>query len=86
MDINNVGGLASGTLGMTDVPLGFGFALATNEDAMKNYASLSETEREHLIMRCKDARSKGEMQKIVDSLVTDTDVTAIAQEEREKLS
>lgn len=86
MDINNVGGLASGTLGMTDVPLGFGFALATNEDAMKNYASLSETEREHLIMRCKDARSKEEMQKIVDSLVTDTDVTAIAQEEREKLS
>ncbi len=86
MDINNVGGLASGTLGMTDVPLGFGFALANNEDAMKNYASLSETEREHLILRCKDAGSRQEMQKIVDSLVTDADVTAIAQEEREKLS
>ncbi len=86
MDINNAGGLASGTLGMTDMPLGFGFALAANEDAMKSYASLSETEREHLIMRCKDAKSKQEMQKIVDSLVTDADVSAIAQEEREKLS
>ena len=86
MDIDNAGNLASGTLGMTEMPLGFGFALGANEDAMKNYASLSETEREHLIMRCKDAKSKQEMQKIVDSLVTDADVSAIAQEEREKLS
>lgn len=86
MDINGANGLAAGTLGMTDIPLGFGFALAANEDAMKSYASLSETEREHLLMRCKDAKSKSEMQKIVDSLVTDADVNAIAQEEREKLS
>ena len=60
--------------------------MATNEHAMRNYASLSETEREHLIMRCKDAKSRDEMQKIVDSLVSDTDVSAIAAEEREKLS
>ena len=86
MDINNANGLAAGTLGMTDIPLGFGFALATNEHAMRNYASLSESEREHLIMRCKDAKSRDEMQKIVDSLVSDTDVSAIAAEEREKLS
>ncbi|MCM1542704.1 MAG: hypothetical protein NC121_15775 [Blautia sp.] len=86
MDINSASGVAPGTLGMTDIPLGFGFALATNEDAMKSYASLSETEREHLIMRCKDAKSRDEMQKIVDSLVSDADVSAIAQEEREKLS
>lgn len=86
MDINGVNGLATGTLGMTDMPLGFGVALGANEDAMKSYASLSETEREHLIMRCKDAKSRDEMQKIVDSLVTDADVSAIAQEEREKLS
>ncbi len=86
MDINSGNGLAAGTLGMTDIPLGFGFALAKNEAAMKSYASLSETEREHLILRCKDARNKEEMQKIVDSLVTDSDVRAIVQEEREKLS
>lgn len=86
MDINSANGMAPGTLGMTDIPLGFGFALGTNEDAMKSYASLTESEREHLIMRCKDAKSRQEMQKIVDSLVSDTDVRAIAQEEREKLS
>lgn len=43
-------------------------ALAMNEAAMCGYARLSETEKEHLIMQCKDARSKEEMQKIVDSL------------------
>lgn len=86
MDVYGANGLAAGTLGMTDMPLGFGFALAANEAAMKSYASLSETEREHLIMRCKDAKSRDEMQKIVDSLVSDADVSAIAQEEREKLS
>lgn len=86
MDVNSGNGLAPGTLGMTDIPLGFGFALARNEAAMKSYASLSETEREHLILRCKDAKNKDEMQKIVDSLVSDTDVRGIAAEEREKLS
>lgn len=85
MDVNDTSSTASGTLGMTDMPLGFGFALAMNEPAMKTYASLSESEREHLIMRCKDAKSKEEMQRIVDSLVSDTDVRAIAEEEREKL-
>lgn len=85
MDVNDTSSTASGTLGMTDMPLGFGFALAMNEPAMKTYASLSESEREHLIMRCKDAKSKDEMQRIVDSLVSDTDVRAIAEEEREKL-
>ena len=55
-------------------------------DPEKKGVSYSETEREHLIMRCKDAKSRQEMQKIVDSLVTDADVSAIAQEEREKLS
>lgn len=86
MDINSGNGLATGTLGMTDIPLGFGFALAMNESAMKSYAALSETEREHLLLRCRDAKSKEEMQKIVDSLVSDSDVRAIAEEEREKLS
>ena len=86
MDYINANGMAVGTLGITDIPLGFGFALATNEEAMRNYANLTETEREHLIMRCKDAKSKDEMQKIVNSLVDDADVGAIATEEREKLS
>lgn len=66
MDSN---GVSMGGAQFTGLPLGFGMALAMNEPAMRGYAGLTETEREHLIMRCKDAKSKEEMQKIVDSLV-----------------
>lgn len=66
MDSN---GTSMGGYPFNGLPLGFGMALAMNEAAMRGYAGLSETEREHIIMRCKDARSKEEMQKIVDSLV-----------------
>ncbi len=58
----------------TGLPMGFGMGLAMNEPAMRGYAELTETEREHIIMRCKDARSKDEMQKIIDSLVPDGNV------------
>lgn len=68
---------------LTQLPLGFGMALAMNEGAMRGYAELSETEREHLIMRCKDARSKEEMQKIVDSLVPGESVSSIEAQSKE---
>lgn len=86
MDIDglNSGGVAGDGLGMQDVPAGFGFALAMNEPAMRTYASLSETDKEHLLMKCRDAGSKAEMQRIVDSLVPDTEVGAVLEEEREK--
>lgn len=58
----------------TELPLGFGMALAMNENAMQGYARLTEDEKEHIIMKCKDATSKEEMRKIVDSLVPDGDV------------
>lgn len=61
-------------LAFTQLPLGLGMALAMNEPAMSRYAGLTETEKEHLILRCKDARSKAEMQRIVDSLAKYGDV------------
>lgn len=79
MDMN---GVTDGGFGLREMPMGFGFALAMNEPAMKGYAALSETEKEHLLMRCRDAKSKEEMQRIVDSLVPDTDLRAIADEEK----
>lgn len=62
----------------TGLPLGFGLALAMNEPAMQGYAELTESQREQVIMRCKDARSKEEMQKIVNSLAPgmEGDITA----------
>lgn len=61
----------------TELPLGFGMALAMNEPAMMGYAGLTETEKEHIIMRCKDAKSKDEMRQIVDSLVPDGNVNSL---------
>ena len=74
MDTN---GLPTEGYPLTELPLGFGMALAMNEGAMYGYARLTETDKEHLIMRCKDARSKEEMQKIVDSLATGESISSI---------
>lgn len=74
MDLN---GLSTQGFPFTGIPLGFGMALAMNEPAMRGYAGLTETEREHIIMKCKDARSKEEMREIVDSLVPDGNVSSL---------
>ena len=75
MDLNHVTPAGAPISGIpAALPLGFGMGLAMNEAAMKGYSELTETEREHIIMRCKDARSKDEMQKIIDSLVPDGNV------------
>ena len=77
-----------GTTGETGFPFGelplcFGMALARNEPALRGYAGLTETEKEHLILRCKDARSKEEMEKIVNSLVPDGDLNSVVATEKE---
>lgn len=46
-------------------------AVATDGQAKAGYDSLSETEKEHLILRCKDAKSKEERDKIIDSVSSD---------------
>lgn len=74
MDIN---GMPITGFPFNEVPLGFGMALAMNEPALRGYAGLTETEKEHIIMRCRDAKSKDEMQKIVDSLVPDGNVNSL---------
>ena len=59
-------GLTEGSGGTEAFPLN---ELAMNEQAMQGYAALTETEKEHLILRCRDAGSKEEMERIVASLV-----------------
>ena len=83
----DVGSSVLGTsIPFMDLPLGFGMALAQSEPAMKGYAALSEAEKERIILRCKDVKTKEEMQKIVDSLAPGMDVGAIWQEEKERFS
>lgn len=69
----------------TSLPLGLAMALGMNESAMQGYAGLSEAEKEHLIMKCKDARSEEEMQKIIASLAPQESVDNLKEEEKEHL-
>lgn len=72
MDYNN-----NNTSLTRELPLGFGFALARNERAMQRYAQLSESEKEQIINRCRDAKSKVEMQKIVDEMVPQGNISSL---------
>ncbi len=72
MDMDN----SSGDAFFRELPLGFGFALARNTVAMQRYGELTESEKEQIILRCKDAKSKAEMQRIVDSLVPDGNLSS----------
>ncbi len=65
---------------LTGLPYGVGSALASSDGAMSGFGGLTETEKEHLILRCKDARSKEEVEKIIDS-VTPNDGAAILAED-----
>lgn len=51
-----------------NLPAGLSMALMMNERAQAGYDRLSEAEKEHIILKCKDARTKEEMDKIVDSI------------------
>ncbi|MBD5546007.1 MAG: hypothetical protein HDQ97_01135 [Lachnospiraceae bacterium] len=52
----------------SDLPLGLGMALMMDERVKEGYEGLNETEKEHIILKCKDAKSKAEMDKIIDSI------------------
>ncbi len=84
--VDGTNSMAEGTYGFTDMPLGFGLALAMNESDSGAYEALSEAEKEQLLMRCRDAASEEEMRRIVDSLVTDRDITGVLEEQRDALS
>lgn len=51
-----------------NLPIGLSMALMMNERAQTGYDRLSEAEKEHIILKCKDARTKEEMDKIIDSI------------------
>ena len=64
MDSNGIRGVP-----FTGVPLGFSMALAMNEKALDGYAKMTEAQKEELINRSRDAKSKAEMERIVNSIV-----------------
>ena len=52
------------------LPLGLGMALAQNEAAMKRFESMTESEKQALIARCRQVKSKREMQQLVNRLTS----------------
>lgn len=61
------GGPLSG-FSFSALPIGLGLSLGMNERAMAGYAGMTEAEKERIILRAKDAKSKEEMERIVSSL------------------
>lgn len=53
------------------IPVGFGFALAMNQDAMKRFAEMSEQEQRGIVSRARQVSSKQEMQMLVKSLAAE---------------
>ena len=52
----------------SDVPLGFGFALAQNPEAMKFFSNLSQQQQRDILQKAHAVSSKDEMQALVSSL------------------
>lgn len=53
------------------LPVGFGMALAMNLDAMNHFSNMSEAQKEEILNRARDAKSKNEMQRIISELSPD---------------
>lgn len=55
-----------------ELPLGFGMALAQNEEAMKHFESMTDYEKNSVIQWAHGVKSKQEMQQLVDNIAGGT--------------
>ncbi len=55
-------------------PIGLGLSLAMNQMDTDNFSNMTEAEKEQAIARCKDAKSKKERDRIMDSLAGEYDI------------
>ncbi len=51
-----------------EVPLGFGMALAQNEQALRSFGSMDERQRQRYLFEARHVRSKEEMTRIVNRI------------------
>ena len=59
------------TGGITDIenmPIGFSFTLATNQEALSNFAKMTDEEKRQVLEAARNVQSKSEMQRFVDSI------------------
>lgn len=60
-------------MGNTELPLGFGMALAQNETAMKKFETMTESEKQSILQQAHNVHSKVEMRQLVSRLVKEED-------------
>ena len=78
MDINN---FSESSGPYTGQPLGRAlWQTPDGQPAFRGYNGMTETEKEHLIMRCKDAKNLEQKQKAMEELAPDMDFRALAAE------
>lgn len=51
-----------------EMPLGLGFGLAMNEQAMNSFSSMTEPEKRQVIEAARSVRSKAEMESLVQDI------------------
>ena len=51
-----------------EMPLGLAFQMSMNDQAMKNFAKMTEDEREKVLEHARNTKSKSDMQRIVADL------------------
>ena len=56
------------------LPVGFSIGLAMDLTAMSRFSRMTEAEKEEVLNRARDAKSKSEMQDIISRLSDDTDM------------
>ena len=69
-----------------NVPIGFGLALAMNEPAMEAYANMTEEQKQSILVRAHQARSKKEMQALVASMAELDLMSEMLRRERRMLA
>ena len=52
----------------TELPLGFGMALAQNEGAMQRFEAMTQAEKQSVLQQARSVNSKREMRQLVSSL------------------
>lgn len=55
-------------MNQNEIPLGFGFALAQNPEAMEHFSTLSAERRSEVLQKAHSVTSKQEMKALVNSL------------------
>lgn len=56
-------------MNFTEVPIGFGMALAQNEEAMNAFAMMTKEEKQTIWNKAHSAQSEQEMHQIVNSII-----------------